>query len=520
MPKKRTLLEKYFEWASSVIGSLENARISLPMLLAWATFIGLTRIVLETLVFADTPFLSTQLVVYHFSWFAAVALSLSILFYLLAGTPVLKALRLVCFSLPVILVSVLVDGLVLGQRFSYEYVEGPISFIGNSFLSFLWNVPYLGIGFKIEIALLLLGVFLYFYVKNRRMLPAFAAFLLVYVVLFFFGTNPMDLINPLLGKSFLLEKLFHFFFESNLSVFSYQAVGYLLISAALCFAWLFLYSRKKFFALLSNIRVERVLVFSLAVIGGFVLGKGLYLFDLAAAMAAIFFAWNYGVAVNDLSDVELDKKTNKGRPLVKKIISREEMTNVAIVSALFSLGLAFSLGFIPFCLILLGLASTTFYSLEPFRLKRFPLSVFFSALGVFIGILLGYYAAFPLALNLFVLKFSLAALLLCTLGFNVKDVKDFKADKSAGIKTIPVLLGERVGRHVIALMVLFSYLVFPLLVGIPLLLAPSIVFGAASYPLIVRKSFSEKPVIALYVLYVVLMIAGYFFFPGLVPFQL
>ena len=109
------------------------------------------------------------------------------------------------------------------------------------------------------------------------------------------------------------------------------AIIFLFINTILMAWYLFLYSPKKFFVVFKNFRYLRILHYFLMVSVGVyfginMLGKSVVgsLFDLVSFISlylALFFAWLFAVWENDEVDIEIDKISNEGRPLVDKKIS-------------------------------------------------------------------------------------------------------------------------------------------------------------------------------------------------------
>jgi len=134
-------------------------------------------------------------------------------------------------------------------------------------------------------------------------------------------------------------------------------------------------------------------------------------------------------------------------------------------------------------------------------LSKFLISLNSLALALLgFSLVRGNLAEFPTALALiFMVGFTLA--------INFIDLKDFKADKKAGIKTLPVMLGQRNAKIATGLFFAGTYLSFVYIVretwAMPLLLGLAIV----QFWLMNRKNYSEKPVLVVYLLSIIALIA-------------
>jgi 4-hydroxybenzoate polyprenyltransferase len=94
-------------------------------------------------------------------------------------------------------------------------------------------------------------------------------------------------------------------------------------------------------------------------------------------------------------------------------------------------------------------------------------------------------------------------LIVFTLGFNAKDIKDYVGDKVDGIYTIPVLLGLERGKKIIGVLSVVCFILVPFMFrnNITKLLPISIIAGLLSFFLIIRKKYNETPLFLLYFAY-------------------
>jgi len=171
-----------------------------------------------------------------------------------------------------------------------------------------------------------------------------------------------------------------------------------------------------------------------------------------------------------------------------------------------------AVNFTTFFFIALGCGASLLYLTEPFRLKRFGLLSkavisFCLLLLVILGWLFagGEISAFPQSISLYLLVFF-------TIGLNFVDLKDCAADRDAGIKTVPVELGEKRARFVIGFTFLVAYLVMPFLLLDKLLLVPALLFGLMQFYTINHKNYQEKFVFMTYLISLICLLVWLNFF--------
>lgn len=211
------------------------------------------------------------------------------------------------------------------------------------------------------------------------------------------------------------------------------------------------------------------------------------LFLPALAYAAIF-----AIVSNNKEDIEIDKISNKNRPLVQGSVNPKRYVYSALLFLACSLILSAWLG-MEYLLVIIGLSLVYFvYSCKPFRLKRFVifakvligLNTLISTVGGFVASG-GMLADFPVFWAVFILvPISLMA--------NFVDLKDLHGDKAAGIKTLPVLWGERPTKWFLSVFILLAYAMVTVYFQqwwIALLILPTC---AIHLLLLFRKPYQEK----------------------------
>jgi 4-hydroxybenzoate polyprenyltransferase len=177
--------------------------------------------------------------------------------------------------------------------------------------------------------------------------------------------------------------------------------------------------------------------------GGLALGH-LPPLDLAIRLVLIMLPAQFAIGtVNDLADLEADRRSKPAKPLVSGAVSRGAAAVVAGGCIAISLATAAVTGWDVLLLVTLGLGAGLAYDCG---LKRSPLSVLCWWAGLAALPLAAYAAAGALTPGLWwevPLAGLLALALLCA-----NALPDLAADRAAGVDSIPVRLGEAGSRWV------------------------------------------------------------------------
>lgn len=173
-----------------------------------------------------------------------------------------------------------------------------------------------------------------------------------------------------------------------------------------------------------------------------------FTFPLLYAMLAVFFVCTGGQTINDFFDFEIDRKTNKNKPIVKGTISKQTALIYSLI--LFLIGIAFS-----FLISQLAIITAVFFAL---------LLIAYSALMKKIKYFGNFVVSFSVAFTIlfgaiismnFFLPFILfvAAFFANTAREIIKDLEDLGSEQ--GIKiTLPQLLPKKA----VFCLVMFFYL--------------------------------------------------------------
>ncbi len=419
------------------------------------------------------------------------------------------------------------------------YAFDSLAGLGKRFLTFFGDNPMVGItyGVRIEVALAVIFLTLYIFLKTKKPLKAFLGGLISYAILFVLGSFPSWLTFFVLAPSksifqigeidiagIFLSPVRYFSVSSGdimnaLNVKMNLVYAFLLTGAAIFFFWK--NYREKFWPVAKNIRWIQIMIHAGIVLFG--VGLGAFYFPknvtlnvfsflaLANLILAAVFSWIASVFLNDQTDSEIDKISNTSRPLVSGKAVPSEYTQLFWASFWLSLLLALSVGVKFFLLAFSYHAISWIYSGWPFRLKSLPIvATFLSALAL---VLLFFSGFILLSDNQDISVLPSAVIWLLILAFTVslpvKDLKDVEGDRKSGIYTIPVLLGETWARFAIGLGIFVSYALSVVWLNLKILFFPAMILGAASFWILQNKKISPRRVhiwvFGLLFVYVVLM---------------
>jgi 4-hydroxybenzoate polyprenyltransferase len=134
--------------------------------------------------------------------------------------------------------------------------------------------------------------------------------------------------------------------------------------------------------------------------------------------------------------------------------------------------------------------------MPPIRFKRVT---FFSKLTISINSLLLLYSGIYLINESHVTEIPIGLILyfliLLTAAINFIDIKDYRGDKHANIKTLPVILGLKKSKFIIGLFFFISSLGIYFLLNETLLIIPLLILGMFQFFLINRTKYNEKHIL-------------------------
>lgn len=486
-------------------------------------------------------------------WYFVVFLSIVLIFNLFTKEKISKIFSIVSICSFFIIIPPIIDFIAFqGKPVPYNYLVGSHQELIYYLLTYLNKTTAIGLGIKIEVALVILFTIYYVFSKTKNILKAILAGLSLYLIVFIMGsilvyinegfyflnnkhieTNTQSIRNFYFveeqknsitaSRTFLLD--FHNYgtvsFQKRENIFSLTIAIFCLILDLILITIISLINfRKKLLYILKNFRLNRTLYYMALVILGVYFGnqfKSIFLpfkslFDWLSFFALIFstiFAWGFAVWENDEIDINIDSVSNPNRPLVKKLFSIEEWKNIKWFFLFLSLSFALLCGYVIFNLILLSIIIAHLYSSPPLRLRRFfPFSSLCIGIVALLIILSGnFLVSANQRLTSFPIKYSLGILIIIFLMANFKDIKDFKGDKLDKIKTIPTIFGEKLSKKIIGLLFFISSILIPIFFyqNIAIFII-AIFFGILGFIFINLKKYQEKYIFLTYFLYLLFFV--------------
>ena len=488
------------------------------------------------------------------AWFSIIFLAVFIIARILTKEKIQNIAKLVALSSFIITTPPIIDLIInKGKTIPYIFISGSYPELFKSFISYFGGRA-IGTGIKTEVAMVLIGFGFYIFHKTKEIKKVILGVFLLYSTIFILLASPVfvfDLQNKITNQAQTINTNttinFYFYKEPLNSTTSSRtfitdtvtdntfyspveqkilnqysttfAIIFLFTNMLLLFWCLYLHSPEKFFAVLKNFRYLRIMhYFLLASVGIYfgthILGKNPFgsLFDLvsiASLFLALLCSWLFAVFENDEIDIEIDRVSNKERPLVtaNEIFPASEWRDFKYVFLAFSLSFAFLCGLYSFVFILLFTFVYHIYSAPPLHLKRFlGISSFLIAVNALLAVWMGFFIVSSAEnLIMFPVKYSLGILLLFFLVENTKNIKDIEGDKREGIKTIPVIFGEIKGKLIISICLFLATLLVPIIFYFSLYtFILAIIFGLILFKLTNRKNFNEDYIFLTYFVYIIL----------------
>jgi 4-hydroxybenzoate polyprenyltransferase len=401
-------------------------------------------------------------------------------------------------------------------RVSYFYIEDNFWISLLRFFDPTYNIPELPRSVRLEIAVVTLMASVYIAIKRKKVLPTVLGALSVYFLCFLYVSVPAVLIEivKLLVAGINTLHLKIILLPEGIISENIVVLLELLLTALLSLVWLWRWNKPKAKAILKNMRLTRSAHYMLLCLVGIAVYcldtpiKDIFsLIPIFGTLAAIFFAFQFSVVVNDIFDTECDRISNAQRPLVRGVLDQGEYLRIGLVFLAFSLLFSYWVNETSIMILLLFIAFYFLYSAPPFRLKRFwPLSCLIIGVEALLAFIMGEasLAAGEEALR-FHAFFFLPILAIFTLASNIKDLKDIEGDRCAGVATLPVLFGERTGRIIIASLVAVSYCLVPYFLRSIFPQAKvtvlSACFAVVSFLYLLKKSSREWILFLIYFIY-------------------
>ncbi|MHA1784900.1 MAG: UbiA family prenyltransferase, partial [Candidatus Helarchaeota archaeon] len=238
-------------------------------------------------------------------------------------------------------------------------------------------------------------------------------------------------------------------------------------------------------SVLKNLRLLRSLHFMLMIFFGNFFSYDFEIFNSIIGMIVIFLAWQFNVIINDIYDVEIDKMTNKERPLIEGVLTVKSYKIIAIVFLSISVIICCSfLGMLSLIFLILYVLSGYFYSAPPLRLRNRIFATVFIGFWSLMAFYIGFFSSSSfIQYREFVLSILILSAL--SLGTVVKDYKDYEGDKLNNINTIFTKYGLETGSKICSIFLLITFLIplfliyhfFDFLIIIPLAITTVLFFN-------------------------------------------
>ncbi|MBF0523252.1 MAG: UbiA family prenyltransferase [Candidatus Omnitrophica bacterium] len=446
---------------------------------------------------------------FHFTFFyASLAITLILVFYLLTKQKVGRLARLVMSSFIILNIVPIIDRLSGARDFFHVtyYFPQDHKDIFYHFIAFFGPLEKYGAtpGMRIEIALILIATAVYIFVRTRQLWRSILSAVLVYIVIFGYLATPF-LINAGFG-----------IIGMNAEIDIFLIIRFYL---ALIFvgglAVLYLAEQNVFKELIKDARLPRLFHYVLLILLGvvmyrkFVMGFVSFgqneIFRLFFLAVSVSFAWIFSVVTNNWADEDIDRISNPTRPMITGSIAKDLYRRIGWGILIAALVYALAVDAEAFNIMMVFIGNYFLYSMPPFRFKRVPVLskavIGFNSLLVF---MLGFMvfnnsANIPLGIIIFFLVFVTASA-------NFIDLKDYEGDLKVGIKTLPVIVGVPWAKRLIGgafiLTYIVAYDVFRLIGCFWICLA----MGLAQCFFINRKNYDERPVLGMYIVSLIFII--------------
>lgn len=441
---------------------------------------------------------------HFYSAYTALALTIILVFVLGTKESVLKVSKVVFPCFLILLLPPILDLIISkGNGFDMNYMlPGLHDDLFMRYFTFFGPLEPMAVtpGIRIELAVVFIASFIYFCIKTQSYIKSFFLTWILYTILFIFGAFPFLLK--------ILKELTGIPFWHTEPIITYSFV---IISIVLGVLLTYLSNPPVFKTVLKDVCKYRVAHYELMPVLGIVIGCYVtqsfkltphMMFCFLLLPVSLFFSGMNALIGNNIVDVEIDRLSlsNKDRALASKKIDLSFYKSLQFPFALIGMFLATLINFKILFLMILFMGNYYIYSMPPLRLKRVP---FFSKLIISLNslimvmagyiLVIGSLEGFPHILTLFFLAFF-------TFPINFIDLKDIDGNKKAGIRTLPVLLGERIAKHFIGISFLVIYILINFLIKNVYLIIPMIGFGCLQYYWVSRKNYKESRVFITYLI--------------------
>ncbi len=446
-----------------------------------------------------------------------------------------RAPKVLLFGLPLLWLAPLLD-IIFSKGHGYKmlYIFDTGKSLLFDFLTFFGPSLTRGAtyGMRIGIALSLLGLGYYIWLKTKNVARGAIGAFTLYILIFIVGSLPGVFYTlSHAGKTVQTPEVVAYFEKiittstishntlregaSSVTPARFIELGFDKLLSQILFILSFIFAgflfwkidSNKFWAVINNCRRERLSFYTLSLFCGigfayinklgntFVWADLLGIASLTIAWAGL---WMHAVHVNDIIDLDIDKISNTERPLVKNDLDSNKMHDIGNVWLSVALLGAWSAGYYPFFMALVYVATSYIYSSPPLRLRKLPLvPSFLISTACLATILAGFFfVSANKNIQTFPILLGIGIIVMVTLAINFKDLKDVEGDRESGIVTLPILFGGN-GTRVVGLFFATSIFLIPVFLSFYLLYIICLPASVIGYFLITKKPYSEKPIFVL-----------------------
>ncbi|MDD4563541.1 MAG: UbiA family prenyltransferase [Candidatus Nanoarchaeia archaeon] len=488
----KKLFNRFINFSENTINKIENSKTPLYYFIFTFLFIIQLRNLLED--FSGDTGLGLMAHIHFILYYICILSAILLIIKLITKEKTLKTFRPFSLFFSFILLGPTIDIIFTGFRnrnISYVFPES-IKEVIIRFFTFFGKYTDMGAtpGMRIHLFIILSLIFIYTLVKtNKNIKKVFFSVFLSYCILFISSILP-TIIKFLTSVSYNDQFLSLFFFVTSI----------ILVTI------LFYLNNKPFFKIIiKDMRLTRMLFYILMIILGVAIGYKYYdilryglpdflFLNILTLIICLVLGIFFSIVTNNIVDYNIDKISNKERPLFKENFSLKYYKLFGIICLVLSLFGAFIVSYLGFFFIFLFIGNYFIYSMPPIRFKRVPiLSKLTISLNSLFLTLLGFsfflessdvihLTSFPIEYIIFFLLFTLAA--------NFIDIKDYEGDKKEGIKTLPVLLGLEKSKKLIAFLFILPFLFIGFLNKDLMIIC--LLLSIVNLLLITDKNYNEK----------------------------
>ena len=349
MLTRTSIFQRYITFCKDIIKNVESNKT--PSFL-WV--IGLVSIILlrniSEFFLSSHAILALFYLIEYTLFFISLFLAILLLMKFISNEKILNVLKIVAMFSPFIFTPMLIDPIVsLGKPFSMPYVSGNSTFVLNNFLTF-YNYGYktATTGIKIETIGACYLALIYILSKTNDIVKATFGTFALYMLSYFYMALP-SFFNIFVLSNSEIRNFFIGFFGNWAQIFIWHIP---LIAILFPITVYFYYKEKdvrnrdkymsikkrqsskkipisnKIRALIKNIRPLRSIHYIILVFLGISIGAGtianINLIKTILCFVSIIFGWQFAVIINDIFDKDVDRLSNKRRPLIKNIFSVRE----------------------------------------------------------------------------------------------------------------------------------------------------------------------------------------------------